>query len=64
MYNIYDCTIFFNAATSEFFKKGMESGLGSLKLTTDEVGPIGETINERGSFSFLDKDGSVLEEGK
>ncbi len=53
------------AATTAFFKKGMESGLGSLKLATDEVARLNEeTINERGTFSFHGKDGSVLEEGK
>ncbi len=56
--------VYDSADTAAFFKKGMESGLGSLMLTTDEVGPIGETINERGTFSFHGKDGSVLEEGK
>lgn len=53
-----------SSATTAFFKQGMESGLGSLALKTEEVGPTGETLYERGTFSFHGKDGSVIEEGK
>jgi len=43
----------------------MAAGLGSLQLTTDEAIAVGDRIVERGTFSFLNKEGSsIIEQGK
>ncbi len=44
----------------------MSSGVKSVLLKTDEVGPLNttDTAYERGHYTFYKEDGSVLDEGK
>ena len=55
-----------SAGASSVFGGAMSSGVKSVLLKTDEVGPLNttDTAYERGHYTFYKEDGSVLDEGK
>ena len=52
----------FSAGVIKAFSQWFEAGLSSIKLTTDEVGPMGanDLVYETCHFIFYDKDGKVF----
>ena len=56
----------FSAGVIKAFSQWFEAGLSSMKLTTDEVGPLGakDFAYDRCHFVFYDKDGKVFLDGK
>ena len=60
----YSAAIHGRAAIQAFWQGCIDMGIGAMRRTPRDIDDLGDTLNEMGDYTFLDRHGRLLDVGK